>query len=165
PGWLLEEVCARNARFTLVHADAMPKVAIGPIAVRRLGPTLWRLEADLRNDGIMDSRTALAERTRVIPPDEVVCAGSEGAGAVRVLWAAIARDPLAPRYEPVERRPERVPLPTLRGRSALRAAWLVEGPEGARVRITLRSPKGGLARSGLVLHETAGPSDNEQRGR
>jgi hypothetical protein len=151
PGWLLEDVCARNCRFTLVHADAMPKVAIAEVALERLGPSLWRVEASLANEGVIDTVTDMGERLRVVRPDRAELVAADPAAPVRVLWAGIAEDPLLPRFRPVERRPERVDLPALRGQSAVRGAWIVEGPEGAGIELTLRSQMGGAARAAIRL--------------
>ena len=55
PPFALEEDCHRNFAFTMYHADEMPQVSWGLLAVRQRDSGVWEITAEVRNDKIIPS--------------------------------------------------------------------------------------------------------------
>jgi hypothetical protein len=100
----LPDLCARNARFVLEHAAAMPDVVVA--SATAAGP--GRLRVEIENRSLMPTISAWAVRHRLVPPDEVSLDGGTVLAAAEVV---VGREP--------------PPLPVREGR-----ARLGEGVEG-----------------------------------
>jgi len=73
PPWMLEEGCHRNFAFTMHHADQMPQVAWGLVQVKSMGPDLWELTVEVRNDKIIPTIMAQARSKRIGARDVMTC--------------------------------------------------------------------------------------------
>ncbi|MBI4606683.1 MAG: peptidase M14 [Planctomycetes bacterium] len=62
PLFLLEELCHRNAMFTLYHAYEMPRVAFRSVEVERLAGEVSAVTVTLENSRSIPSRSAMAAR-------------------------------------------------------------------------------------------------------
>jgi len=146
PGWMLKDVCHRNARFVLYHADMMPQVTITDLRVFRVGEgDLYRVEAVVENRGRMPTATARARQTKVSLDDRIVIEGE----AAKVLALSL-QGPAPAKPIPVEsKRPWRVKLGNLPSQGRQRVVWLVRGR--GPVMVTLTSQKGGRSVKTVVL--------------
>jgi murein tripeptide amidase MpaA len=153
PGWAMEEICHRNCRFTLYHAEMMPKVMIAEVHCRRIGgkapsagAKTFSVTARLVNEGFMDTATGQAEILRAIQPDTAELHAPEA----EVLSAEVRFEEGVKRRIP-ERRPGRLILGHLRGRSRVEVTWLVRGR--GKARIVLTSPRGGRVARTIRLRD------------
>ena len=73
PTFMLEEECHRNFAFTMLHADAMAEIGFGRVEVERLGGGLWSVTAEVRNERLMPTRSALQADKRIGLDDTLVC--------------------------------------------------------------------------------------------
>ncbi len=146
PGFLLEELCHRNAAFVLYHADQLPRLTWGESKVERLGDDLWCLTLAIHNGRALSTVGGQAARRRVGLPDRFVVSGP----GLRVLGGGFVTDPDAGTVDPADRRPEVLDLPRgVEGHGTARVRWFLQGRGEAIVRF--RSEKGGL------LERTIGP--------
>ena len=143
PGFMLEETCHRNTAFSLVQAEAMPKVEWGDVTVEKMAGSLRRVRAEVRNPRLIPTRTAIAAQKKIGLPDFLVIEGARvvAAGEVRGRFPnetvrAIEKDMARLRLE------SGVP-----GRGAVRFEWIVDG-DGPLI-IEFRSEKGGRLRRNI----------------
>lgn len=125
PTFLMEEMLHRNALFCLVHAEAMPEVAIGEPTITGLGNGVKAIDVIVRNERPIPTRTARAREQRIGSPDLFTI---EGRG-LRVLAGGFRTDRFRPeQIELAEERPERlIREEGIPGRSELRVRWFVRG--------------------------------------
>lgn len=128
PSFLIEEESHRNAMFCIRHAAAMPKVSLASSEVKDMGDGLYSIDAVLRNEHAIPTRTALAANKGVGVPDVVTLEG------VTVLAGGQATDDFRPeRIDLVEHAPARLVLERgIGGHSELHLRWLVRIPDGAK---------------------------------
>jgi hypothetical protein len=147
PLWMLEEVCYRNTRFVLYHADMMPKLAITRLEARlEPGETdVYRVEAVIENRGYMATVTERGRVVKASRPDRLSVSGE----SLKVL--AVSRGGRTARRLELQatKRPWRLEFDRMRGRSGVRVVWLVKGR--GRAQVTYRSDKGGVARRSVLL--------------
>ena len=137
PSFLLEEECHRNMAFTLYHAAQMPRVAITEVTTERLGEGLHRVWVKIENSRFIPTRTQQDVRNHISPPDVVTLSGADAT----VLSSGRVTDRYFRKVTPVERRPERIELPTIPGLSDVYAQFIVSGK--GKFTVTLDSAKGG----------------------
>lgn len=141
PGPCLEEICRRNATFTLRAAAARPRLRLREVEVEALGPEVFRVRAVVENDGFLG--TAVTERAiamKAVRPDRVTI---EGGCEVVAGEREIALGHLpgrAGQYEPLAIFPG-YGLPTRR-----RAEWVVRAQPGSTATVVATSDRGGVAR-------------------
>ena len=75
PAHVLEEMCHKNASFTLIHAAAAPEVHLGEVEVEKLGDSLYRIGAVVENWGFLS--TNLTEQAKKIEASKPVVARIE----------------------------------------------------------------------------------------
>jgi hypothetical protein len=147
PLFMLEELCHRNMAFTLHHADAMPQLSLNEPAVEDLGNGLWRVRAEVRNEKLIPSISALARQKKLGVPDRFELAG-EG---VRVLAGGILSGP--PLRERVANPQRHLParllieggVPSF-GTTRVEWLFLCDGVALPPLSLTYASDKGGTVR-------------------
>lgn len=139
PTFMLEEEAHRNAAFTFYHADQMPKVDFDRVATRSLGGGLWEVTAELRNEKLIPTRSALQQNRGIGMPDLVECEPARG----RVLVGGVLRhwqDRQLEREQP--REPGRLRLDEgVPSRGVRTVRFLVEGREGEQLTLRFTSER------------------------
>lgn len=143
PGPFLERILRDQARFAVVRALATPLVKIQEVSVRRASESdRWTVTATVANQGYLDTSMEQARRTSVAEPDGV---------SLELMEGVSTSDPLT------------VEIPFMRGTressfvSLYRASWSLQGPEGTRVTVVLKSEKGGEDRREVELTDGQNP--------
>jgi hypothetical protein len=131
PTFLIEEMLHRNALFAIRHAEAMPRVVLEAPVVTDLGGGLWAVDAVVRNEHLIPTRSARAAEVKAGRADRLRL---EGEG-LEVLAGGWREDRWRPeRIELAEREPQALPLEAgVPGRGERRARWLVRGSGSFRV--------------------------------
>jgi len=131
PTFLIEEMLHRNALFAIRHAEAMPRVVLDAPVVTDLGGGLWAVDAVVRNEHLIPTRSARAAEVKAGRADRLVLSGD----GIEVLAGGWREDRWRPeRIELVEREPAALPLEAgVSGRGERRARWLVSGSGAFRV--------------------------------
>ncbi|MEW6238336.1 MAG: M14 family metallopeptidase [Candidatus Omnitrophota bacterium] len=145
PSFLLEEECHRNMAFTLYNAEMMPKIQFGDVSVESLGGDLYKVWVEVRNEGMIPTRSGQDVNHSISTPDVISLEGKN----VRVLSGGRVTDRYFKRVDPVEVRPHRVEIPAIGGLDSERAQFVVKGK--GEVAITADSVKGGLIRKTIEL--------------
>jgi hypothetical protein len=146
PPFMLEELCHRNAAFTLYHAEQMPVVRLGAVDVERLEAETWRVTATAENPRLIPTRSAMAARRKEGRPDLFTISGN----GLQVLSGGRVTDRWFRRVEPVERDPGRLRIEDgLRGQGTLTVEWIVRGK--GEVKVAYDAEKGGLAEKTVPL--------------
>jgi hypothetical protein len=138
PPFMLEEECHRNFAFTVFHAQNMPQLSIPWVEALDLGDGLWQITAEIENERLIPTRTAIAANNRIGRPDVLTLAGD----GVTVVAAGSLRHRLDRTFTPITERPERILAETgvpSEGRSTYR--WFVRARAGAAVTITYDAEK------------------------
>ena len=143
PSFLLEEECHRNMAFTLYHAGQMPLLRIQEVRTEKVDDTLHRVWVTVDNSRLIPTHTEQDVANRINAPDIISLTGP----GVKVLSSGRVVDRFFKNVEPVERRPERLEIPTIRGMGEVRVQFLVSGGAGASFTVTVDSPKAGLFQS------------------
>lgn len=120
-----------GAAFLAELLQRLPSVRLDLVPPEPLGPGLWRVRARLVNDGYLPTATAMAERTRRLPP---ILVSLDVPAEVVVAGDRVQRVPSVP------------------GAGGVRAVeWIVAQPDGARLQIVVRSPLTGERRTAVDL--------------
>lgn len=133
PGFMIEELCHRNAAFVVYHADQMPRVVWDEVKAERLGESTCAVTASLRNTRLIPSVSEQAARRHVGLPDTLSLSG-EG-------LTVVAGGPLVDRdtgeVRPAEHTPATLRLESgVPGEGVVRVRWFVRGKGVATVRYT-----------------------------
>jgi hypothetical protein len=138
PPFMLQELCHRNAMFALFHADQMPLVEMGEVAVERIGGDTWQVTAEARNARIIPTRADAARRNRVGLPDFFTLEGRN----VEVTLGGFVAGQFGELLQPVEKNPARIVLESgIDGLTTVTVRWIVTG--SGQVTLTYESQKGG----------------------
>jgi hypothetical protein len=149
PSFMLEEECHRNMAFTLFHAGEMPRVSLGPSLVRKLGDSLWEVTVELRNDGMIPSRTARAAQSQIGVPDRVELGAPAG---VTIASSGLADRRYDRTFTPDAETPSTVLLESgVPGRGSTFVRFLATGPEGAELRISYTAEKARAVQGSVKL--------------
>jgi hypothetical protein len=130
-GEQFDSTLARQQRFIVELAGMLPRVALRDITIEAVGEGVWRLSADIANDGALPTSTALGARMRNprgVRVDLDAKGGTILSGQKVQLLAPIAGG----------------------GRST-RLEWTVAAPRGATVLLTAGSPVTGTATQTITL--------------
>ncbi|MFQ5425214.1 MAG: M14 family metallopeptidase [Phycisphaerae bacterium] len=65
PGFMLPEVCHRNAAFTIFHAGAMPKLAFTETHVVAKGNDIYEITVEVRNEHVLPTVSAIAMQKKI----------------------------------------------------------------------------------------------------
>ncbi len=132
PTFMLEEECHRNFAFTMFHADQMPLLSFPRTNVERGPSGLWTITAEIRNEKLMPTRSAIARSKGIGRTDLLTCEPAEAVAAAGALNGWFDRQ-----VQPVRFEPARIQLAGgVPGRDSIYYRWFVKGAEGER--ITLR---------------------------
>lgn len=138
PSFLLEEECHRNMAFTLYHADQMPLLTLNEVLMEKMDDGLFKVVVTVENRRLIPTRTEQDVINKINTPDLFLLKGDN----VKVISAGRVTDRFSNRFEAVERRPERVEVPTIPGIGLVRVQFVVSG--NGRFTITVDSVKGGV---------------------
>jgi hypothetical protein len=146
PTFLLEELCHRNAMFTLYHASEMPDVRMRPLEVERISGSVSRVTVTLENSGRIPTRSAIAAQKRIGLPDLLELTGPRAAA----IAGGRLRDRFRGTIDLVDREPGRLRLEDgVRGKGTAAYRFIVRGSGEVIVRYT--SEKGGTVESRAAL--------------
>jgi hypothetical protein len=145
PAFQLEELCYRNMRFTLFHADSMPLIDIESIEMTHVTERLHHVDVVVVNHGLIPTATTMARRRHLAYDDIATLT----AGDAQVIGSGLVTTPTGD-TELQPHRPAEVSLGNLRGHGSVRARFVVEGWGPATVRV--ESQKGGVVERSLSLN-------------
>jgi hypothetical protein len=146
PLFMLEELCHRNAMFTLFHADQMPMAVIDTVEVKKIGSGSYRLWVTVLNKKVIPTIGELAAKNQLFRSDIL---SVEGQGN-RVVSAGFVENRWTPSVSLIEHRPERVLLKEgIPGNSTRIVQFIVSGK--GKIRIELDCLKGGKTEKTIVL--------------
>ena len=138
PPFMLQELSHRNAMFALFHAEQMPRVEMGEVAVERISGDTYRVTATAKNVRALPTRSDAARVNRIGLPDFFQIAGD----GITVEAGGFASGMLEERMTMVERRPEKLAVERgIDGMGSVTASWIVTGR--GRITVTYESTKGG----------------------
>ena len=132
PAAMLDTIAAGQAKFVGELVSLLPAVSIRKVRVEALGSGLFRIRADIANDGYLPSSTEVGIRLRMPRPVRVRLAVPDGATIVG-----------GRRQDLLE------PLPG--SGAGVEHTWLVRGSAGSRVTLTAGSPVTGSATQTITL--------------
>ncbi len=142
PTFLLEEMCHRNAAFTLYHADQIPKLSFSRVDVADLGQGVWSVTAEVKNDGAIPTISGVARNRKIGAVDRANLAAGPGAANITVLTSGTLADRYRAPLDLTERQPERIPHAAgIPGHGFRLFRWIVQG--SGSVVLTYQSQKGG----------------------
>ncbi len=146
PLFLLEELCHRNAMFTLYHAWEMPRVSLEPVEIERLAGTTCSVTVTLANSRAIPSRSEIQARRHIRGADLLELSGP----GVSVLAAGRLTDRFRGTIDRVEHEPARLRLESgVSGKGRVTLRFLVRGSGEAT--IVYSSEKGGRLESKIKL--------------
>lgn len=145
PSFLLEEECHRNMAFTLYHADQMPLLQLSEVLMEKIDDGLFKVLVTVENRRLIPTRTEQDVINKINTPDLFLLKGDN----VKVISAGRVTDRFSNRFEAVERRPERVEVPTIPGIGVVRVQFVVSG--SGRFTVTVDSVKGGVLEATQTL--------------
>ncbi|MFH1942316.1 MAG: M14 family metallopeptidase [bacterium] len=146
PLFMLEELCHRNAAFTLFHADQMPLVQIDTVEVEKLSDRSYKIWVTVLNKRAMPTISQIAVKNRTNRPDIITVQGKQ----IEVVSAGIVTDRWMKRINLVDERPERVLLPNgIPGNGTRTVQFILSG--SGNVEIALDCMKGGKDRYEMNL--------------
>ncbi|MEZ6243602.1 MAG: M14 family metallopeptidase [Phycisphaerales bacterium] len=149
PTFMLEEECHRNFAFTMVHASQMPRVAFGRVEVERVGPRLWSVTAEVRNEMLIPTRTAVAAQRGIGVNDLLELSGAS------VVASGSLEDWRDKTIDETRFEPARVQLPRgVPGRGSVIQRFYVEGGEGEEITLRYSGQKAGSLERRVKLSET-----------
>jgi murein tripeptide amidase MpaA len=148
PHALMQKEAERHLPFILVLADLLPHLALHTLKVKPAGESTWTIDLVVENSGYFPSYTSQQARKRqVIRPVTAELALPEGC---RILLGK-------PRMEAghLEGRTNKDDVASVFGRSPTdnraHVQWLVEGPRGSQLDLTVRSERAGQIHRTLTL--------------
>lgn len=149
PTFMLEEECHRNFAFTMFHADQMPILSFPRVAVARGPGVLWTVTAEIRNEKLMPTRSALARAKGIGRADLLTV---EPAGSV--VAAGRMNGWFDQQVQGVRFEPARVQLDGgVPGRGSLIYRFFVTGNEGDRVTLRYEAEKAKAIEATVELRE------------
>ncbi len=138
PGFLLEELCHRNAAFVIYHAGQMPRIAFEDVQVASLSAQISSLTASIRNARMIPTIAAQAVQRRLNLPDFASVSGP----GLTVVGGGLLLNRDTGEVRPAEHEPARLRIEEgVPGESTVRVRWFLRGKGDATVRYA--SQKGG----------------------
>ena len=143
----LPELCEQHSRFTLAHAALCPYLSLRTVQVESCGPELFHVVVVVQNNGFLPTYTSQkALERKCVRPIEVALTLPEG---VSLVSGQLRQD-----VGHLEGRANKV---WARGAGSsptdhlCKLAWVLKGPQGATVDVTVRSQRAGVVRRSIVL--------------
>lgn len=150
PTFMLEEECHRNAAFTIYHAACMAHVSFDRTGVRRLGPRLWEVTVQLRNEQPIPSRTSRQASRNIGRADLLICTPGEG----RVVTSGRINTWRDQQIQETRFEPERIRLNTgVPGRGVVIHRFIIDAAQGATVAFTYDAERANSAAVEVTLQE------------
>lgn len=147
----LTETCEKHAHFTLTHAALCPYLSLSHLQVEPQGADLFRIVAVVENNGFLPTYTSKkALERKVVHPPEVELTLPEGVSVV----AGKQRQEV----EHLEGRSNKLwswfgsASPT---DNRCKVEWILKGPAGTSVDLTVRSQRAGTVRRVFTLGQSA----------
>jgi hypothetical protein len=139
PGFMLQEVCHRNAAFTIFHAMAMPKLSFADVRVQHKGDDVYELTVEVKNEHLIPTTAAIAAERKIGARDAAEIRPI-GEPKVEVLAGGTLADRFLAPLEFVEHQPWRIwNAGGIRGERTQLFRWILKGP--GRVQVSYRSQK------------------------
>jgi murein tripeptide amidase MpaA len=143
----LPELCEQHSRFTLAHASLCPYLSLRTVQVESRGTEMFHVVAVVQNNGFLPTYTSKkALERKCVRPIEVALTLPEG---VSLVSGQLRQD-----VGHLEGRSNKV---WARGAGSsptdnlCKIEWVLKGPQGATVDVTVRSQRAGVVRSSIVL--------------
>jgi murein tripeptide amidase MpaA len=146
----LPEMCEKHSRFTLSHASLNPYLSLRHLKIEQVSNDVFHITAVVENNGFLPTYTSKkALERKAVRPIEVELALPEGVSIVNgkrkqeigqlegrsnKLWAWFNSHPSTDNRAKIE--------------------WVLQGPRGASLELTVRSPRAGF------VHRTFGLENN-----
>jgi len=151
PPFMLEELCHRNAAFTLYHADQMPLLEFGDAIVKSIDPGVWSVTLSVHNTRLIPTISARAAEKKIGARDFIQLVAAAGTD-VKVLASGTLDDPYDRQLSLTERNPERIWLDDgLNGHSRRYFRWIVRG--SGKVVVSYSSAKAAGISQNLPLED------------
>ena len=145
----LAETCEKHSRFTLTHAALNPYLSLRHLSIEPQGGNIFRIVAVVENNGFLPTYTSKkAQERRIVRPVEVELTLPDG---VKILLGQ-----------------QRQEIGDLEGRSnklwswfssasptdnRRKIEWILQGPSGSSVELTVRSQRAGVVRRTFILEQ------------
>jgi hypothetical protein len=161
PPWMLQEGCHRNFAFTMYHADEMPLLQWGALDVKKIGDQLWKVTAEVSNDKIIPSRTAMAAKHHIGSPDVFTCKTSgtnkvSASGTVRSLQKTSKLNEIESEH------PQKILVNDgISGKDSTLFQFIISG--FGDINLTYKAEKGGTLQRKLQLKEQFVPKEIEHK--
>ena len=144
PRFMLEELCHRNAAFTLYHAEQMPRLGFGEVEVKDLGGGLRSVTVQITNDGAVPTISARAAAKQIGARDFAELVPATGS-VVKVAASGTLEDKYLAPLALSRIRPERVWYEKgIPGHGERLYRWIVSG--SGKAEVSYVSEKGGTIR-------------------
>ena len=143
PVKLLEEEVAKIHKFTLMHMECLPQLAIGDVRVEKMSDRVWRVSAAIENTGFLPtSSTQKAIDNKITAPVKAeICGGKVLQGEKELeLGHLVGRGAVSGPF-----------MPTSPAGRRKKAEWLIEADAGAEVCITAKGERAGTVRYAVTL--------------
>jgi len=146
PLFMLEELCHRNAMFTLYHAEQMPLPLFENVDVKKISGDVFQVQVTLRNRRAIPTIGQWAATHDLMTPDILKFKGKN----MTVVDAGLVEDAWNKRVRRIDKRPARVVLNSgLPGNDQVIVQWIVQGK--GRGTLTYVSMKGGRLKKHVTL--------------
>lgn len=145
PSFMLEEECHRNMAFSLYHASLLPRIELGSVIVEATGEGIFKVRVELRNNGVIPTRSAQDVQHKITSPDIATIQGDN----LKIISSGRIIDRYFNKVEPVKIRPERVEVDTIPGLNSVWIQFIISGKGAAKVK--LDSTRGGVIEKTIEL--------------
>ncbi len=133
PPFMLEELCHRNAAFTLYHADQMPLLEFGEAVVNNIDPDVWSITVSVANTRLIPTISARAADQKIGPRDFIQLDSGDGSD-VDVLASGTLDSAYDRQLSLTKRNPARIWLDDgIGGHSRRYFRWIVRGSRAVTV--------------------------------
>lgn len=144
PQKFLEAECHKNCQWVLRQAGALPQATLGECTAEPVGDGIWKVTAVCENAGYLPTHTTnKGKQAKAVKPDRVCIEGYQALLSgkpeleIGFLEGYLNGQGGGWYIRPAE--------------SAARVSWLVQAAAGSKLKLTLTSQRGGVARAELEL--------------
>jgi len=141
----LEEECEKAMRFTFMHMESLPQLAINSVRCEKISDNVWNVTAAIENTGFLPTAsTQKAINNKITAPVKAqICGGKVLQGEAEIEIGHLNGRGTRGGFGPYG-------AGSPSGRSK-KAEWLVEAEPGARLCITAKSDRAGTVRCEVTL--------------
>jgi hypothetical protein len=137
PSFMIEDMCHRNMAFTLLHAFYLPQLEIDSVWVSDIGNGLKQVDAKIRNDRLVPSRSFHEVKNKFTVPDYIKLQGKN----VNILAGFIVENELLNIAREQEYKADAIRIDTIPGMGEVHVRWIINGK--GPVELFVDSKKGG----------------------